>query len=330
MRRTLLSVVLLFLIPVVVQAHESRPAYLELKQKSEEVYDLIWKVPAKGQEMRLSLNVRLPDDCEIIAPVSSTFLGGAFIDRFSISRAGGMAGTEIYIEGLSNTLTDALVRVERLDGSTQVVRITPSTPSFIVEKSPTLVGVAKTYTVLGVQHIWNGVDHLLFVACLMMVAGLGRKLLITITGFTIAHSLTLALSTLNLVQLPGPPVEATIALSIVFVASEIARGSRESLTYRYPVAVSSSFGLLHGFGFASVLNAIGIPETEVPASLLFFNVGVEIGQLLFIGAVTITFVILFKLTLRGDNYIKQLERPVAYLCGTAGMYWVITRLQFLW
>lgn len=330
MRRVLLAVAIFAFSPIMALAHESRPAYLELQQKSEDVYDVLWKVPARGQDMRLGLYVRLPDDCKTVDPVRSSFMGGAFVERSTISRSGGLAGAEIYIEGLTNTLTDVLVRVGRLDGSTQVARLTPSAPSFVVDTAPTTIGVAKTYTFLGVQHIWNGIDHLLFVACLMMVAGTGRKLLITITGFTVAHSITLALSTLELVQLPGPPVEATIALSIVFVASEIAKGSRETLTYRYPIAVSSSFGLLHGFGFAAVLSGIGIPRTEIPASLLFFNVGVEIGQLLFIGAVLILIGVLRALARQKVHYIEKLERPMAYVCGSAGMYWVIARLEFLW
>ena len=194
MKRILLCVVFFALSADPAPAHESRPAYLEFQQTSDNNYDVVWKVPARGREMRLGLHVRLPLDCKIVKPAMSVFLGGAFVERSAISRDGGLTGAEIYIEGLSTTLTDVLVRVGRLDGSVQVARLTPSAPSFIVDVAPSFLGVAKTYLVLGVQHIWSGIDHLLFVVCLIMIAGTWRRILVTITGFTIAHSITLALA----------------------------------------------------------------------------------------------------------------------------------------
>ncbi len=334
MKRLFLCVALFALATATAHAHESRPAYLELQQKSKDTYDLLWKIPARGPEKRLGLYVRLPDDSTIVAQTTSSFLGGAFIERSTISRSGGLAGAEIYIEGLSTTLTDVLVRIGRLDGSTQVVRLTPSVPSFVVDAAPTVMGVAKTYLVLGMQHIWKGVDHLLFVACLIMIAGTWRRILITITGFTVAHSITLALAALELVRLPVPPVEATIALSIVFLATEFARARRDTLTWRYPIAVAGSFGLLHGFGFASVLSEIGLPQTEIPAALLFFNVGVEVGQVLFVALLIGSAAVLTALGVieRNDGIGEEgiiplrLARPVAYLAGPLAAYWVIERV----
>ena len=330
----LLCVGLMVLATSTAHAHESRPAYLELQQKSEEVYDLLWKVPARGPEKRLGLYVRLPDDSKMIVPTRSLFLGGAFIERSTIRRSGGLVGAEITIEGLSTTLTDVLVRIGQLDGSTQVVRLTPSAPSFVVDATPTMMGVAKTYLVLGMQHIWKGVDHLLFVACLMMIAGTWRRILIATTGFTVAHSITLALASLELVRLPVPPVEATIALSIVFLATEIARKRRDTLTWRYPIAVSGSFGLLHGFGFASALGEIGLPQTEIPTALLCFNVGVEIGQIVFVGAVLgLVWGIsgaLRSLEIKPSDWLSRSEKPLAYTVGSVAMYWTIERTLSFW
>ena len=323
-----MAIATLILLSGFVRAHEMRPAYLELKQSGEESYEVVWKVPGRGVNQRLALDVRFSEGTKITQAPLQSYARAAFIDRFTISRPGGLAGAEIYVEGLSNTYTDVLVRIEPLNGSSQVTRLTPSSPSMTVAATPTSFEVAKTYTILGIQHILEGIDHLLFVLCLMIVAGINRKLLITITGFTIAHSITLALSTLGIVNIPIPPVEAVIALSIVFLASEILRGNKQGLTYRFPIAVSMSFGLLHGFGFAAVLGEIGLPQNEIPTSLLFFNVGVEFGQLLFIAVVIV-------LALIGKALIRRITRnPIspalwqpaaAYAIGIVATYWTIER-----
>lgn len=334
MKRILLCGAFLALSAGAVRAHESRPAYLEFQQTSDSAYDVLWKVPARGREMRLGLYVRLPLDCKIVKPARSVFLGGAFVERSTISRDGGLTGAEIYIEGLSTTLTDVLVRIGRLDGSTQVVRLTPSAPSFVVDAAPSFIGVAKTYLVLGVQHIWNGIDHLLFVVCLIMIAGTWRRILTTITGFTIAHSITLALAALNLVRVPIPPVEATIALSILFLATEIARKRRDTLTWRYPISVSASFGLLHGFGFASALGEIGLPQTEIPSALLFFNVGVEVGQVIFVGAILGLIwgvsSLLRSVLPKQRDWLSLIQKPLAYTVGSLAMYWTAARIMSFW
>jgi hypothetical protein len=183
-------------------AHEMRPAYLEIREVADDTYLITWKVPAAGSDLKLKLDVRLSPDCQIIVPTSGQYFSGAIVERTTIRREGGLAGTEVYIEGLSVTFTDVLLRFEKLDGSSQVSRITPEHPSYRIEVAPGAVEVARTYTILGIEHIWKGIDHLLFVVCLMMVAGTRRKLIATITGFTIAHSITLVLSTLEIVRLP--------------------------------------------------------------------------------------------------------------------------------
>ena len=318
-------------------AHESRPGFLEIKQSSEETYDVLWKVPAPSPETRLVLNLRFPGDTQRLNPVTVSYMSGAFIERFSITRSGGLGEAEIYIEGLSRTLTDVLARVENLDGSVQTALLTPDKPLFVVEIAPSSSNVSQTYMMLGIQHILEGIDHLLFVACLLLVAGVSKKLLITITGFTLAHSITLILSSLQLVQIPVPPVEATIALSIIFLATEIVRKDKTGLTYRYPVAVSVSFGFLHGFGFAAVLNQIGLPQTDVPVALLFFNLGVEIGQLVFIGALLVLWRLVshFLSALPKANpqtrfSIARFERLSAYAIGAASSFWFIERVVGFW
>lgn len=333
MSRWLILLVLAGVLVDTAYAHESRPAYLELRQTDGDVYEVLWKVPARGPDKRLALDVRFPADVQIVTPPRRSFVGGAFVERSSIRRSGGLVGAEISIDGLPTTLTDTLARVERTDGSTQIARLTPSHPSFVVEATPSSIDVAKTYLLLGIEHILLGIDHLLFVLCLMMIAGIGMKLVITITGFTLAHSVTLALSALEWVHIPVPPVEAVIALSIVFVASEIAKGRRESLTYRRPIAVSSTFGLLHGLGFAAVLKEIGLPQTEIVTGLLFFNIGVEVGQLLFVfGIIALLFV--FN---QVSSFLKQdsarmvlLQKSLAYPIGSCAAFWIFQRVGGFW
>jgi hydrogenase/urease accessory protein HupE len=317
---------------VTAQADVYRPAYLELKQTSEDTFDLLWKVPARGPDKGLGLYVELPQDTETITPTRTSFIGSAFIETSTIRRAGGLAGAEIYIKGLTTISTEVLVRIERVDGSTEVARLTPSSTSFVVTKAPQFWDVAKTYLVFGMQHIWQGIDHLLFVACLILIAGTWRRILITITGFTIAHSITLTLAALEFVRVPVPPVEAMIALSIVFLAREIALDRRDTLTWRYPIAVSSTFGLLHGLGFASALREIGLPQTEIPAALLSFNIGVEIGQVVFVGAVlAVVWIVktaLHQFASGSVNWLGLIEKPVAYIVGSITMFWTFERVSF--
>ena len=322
----------LLALPSASFAHESRPAYLALTEISEDTYQMIWKVPAKGRFTKLALTVEFDDAVSVVMPVQSEFSGGAVVERSTIQRQGGLAGASVLIEGLSSTLTDALVRIEDLQGQVQTIRVSPENPQFEVQAEPGRGEVASVYTSRGVKHIWEGIDHLLFVACLMLVAGRGRKLLATITGFTLAHSVTLALSTLNVIVIPIPPVEAVIALSIVFLAVEIAKGDKESLTYRYPMTVSSSFGLLHGFGFAAVLNEVGLPANEVPVALLFFNVGVELGQIAFVIAILVLFWVGGAIVpaLKQERPQRVLQRATVYVVGSVAAFWMFERIYGFW
>jgi hydrogenase/urease accessory protein HupE len=315
---------LLLSLALSASAHEMRPGFLEIKETEKDTFIVTFKVPAKDSQSRLPLYTKFSEDCVVQGAPKVVYANAAFVERFTFKRPGGLSGAEVTIEGLATTYTDVLVRLENKDGVVRSYRLTPETPSVVVGDEPSASDVAETYAKLGVQHILEGYDHLLFVLCLVMIAGLTRKLLITITGFTIAHSITLALATLGFVNVPVPPVEAVIALSIVFLAREIALGDKEGLTYRHPVAVAASFGLLHGFGFASVLGQIGLPQGEIPAALLFFNVGVELGQLVFICSLAVLWLLLRPL-------LKKLSRPwattfSAYCIGTAASFWLVERV----
>lgn len=327
---------IIFLLFSMAGAHadEYRPAYLEFTQTNETTFDMLWKVPAKGQRKRLSLYVVLPADVSTASNARSAFIGGAYIERSSISREGGLAGVEVAIKGLQRVSTDVLVRIQRLDGSSETARLNASSTSFIVSGAPQFWGVINTYLVFGIEHILNGFDHLLFVACLIFIAGTWRRVLVTITGFTFAHSITLTLAGLELIRLPIPPIEAMIALSIVFLAREVVLDRRDTLTWRYPIAVSSTFGLLHGFGFASALSDIGLPQTEILAALLAFNVGVEIGQVLFVATILLASWLFFHgikmIHFNIADWPKKIEKSAAYGIGSITMFWTIERVSGFW
>jgi hypothetical protein len=319
-------------------AHEVRPAYLELRQTGPLTYDVLWKVPGRGEDLRLALYVELPNGCTRATVPRTSFVNNAFAERWSIRCTTGLTGGTIRIAGLSATMTDALVRLERSDGTTEVTRLTADRPSFAVAAAPRSFEIARTYLTLGVQHILLGVDHLLFVLALLILVQGWRRLVSTITAFTVAHSITLAAATLGFVRVPGPPIEAVIALSIVFVACEIVhrQHGRSGLTERWPWVVSFTFGLLHGFGFASALHEVGLPQHAIPIALLLFNVGVEIGQLLFIGSVLVG---IRSLIVIGRRARQKVTIPVpawawdtvaAYAIGTVAAFWLIERtLGFL-
>jgi HupE / UreJ protein len=251
-------------------------------------------------------------------------IADAFIERLSVSCQDGLSGGKILIDGLSATLTDVLAQVQRSDGTTQVVRLAPSTPSFGVEAAPSRTQVAWTYLRLGIEHILLGIDHLLFVLGLLLLSkGLG-VLLKTITSFTVGHSISLALATVGWFNVPGKPLGAIIALSIVFLAAELVRARRHqpSVTIRKPWIVSFGFGLLHGLGFAGALVQLGLPRSEIPAALLLFNLGVEIGQILFIVIVLVLLGALRRLEIRWPVWAEPV--PI-YAMGSIAAFWFVGR-----
>lgn len=321
--RAVLSLVLLLWLALPARAHEVRPAYLLLQQEAADRYDVQWKVPAAGEGLRLGVDVVLPGDCAIIGEPVSLFANGAHTLRYSVQCEGTLFGRPVRIAGLSSTMIDVLARVERLDGSTQVARLTPSADTFVVEVAPSAGQVAVTYLWLGVEHILGGVDHLLFVLSLLLLVTRVHTMVVTVTAFTIAHSVTLAAAVLGFVHVPQKPVEAVIALSIVFVAAEILRGDARGLARRAPWLVAFTFGLLHGFGFAGALAEVGLPESAIPTALLFFNLGVECGQLLFVAIVVGAFLALRRIRLPSPRWAMQVP---AYVIGTVATFWVIERI----
>jgi hypothetical protein len=303
---------------------EVRPAYLEVREGRPGEYTVLLKTPMRG-DARLSLHATFSGPTENVTPVATRTTGDAAVQTWRMRSSGPLAGQTIGISGLGDTVSDALVRIQFADGSDWVQRLTPQRPTAVVPAQHDAWSVAAVYLKLGVEHILTGFDHLLFVLGLFILSRTMWLLVKTVTAFTIAHSITLVLATLGVIHLPSKPVEAVIALSIVFVAAEIvhARRGRDGLAARAPWIVAFTFGLLHGLGFAGALSEVGLPQGHVPTALLFFNVGVEIGQLLFVGALATLVALVRWSSLRIPQWIELLP---AYAIGSIAMFWVIQRV----
>jgi len=320
----LLAVVSAAILTGNASGHEVRPGYLELRQTGVERWHSLWKVPALG-EMRLSIRPIFPPKCTPVSELVAFHAADAYSERMTLECKGGLAGQVIVIEGLSATMTDVLVRAVRMDGSMQIARLTSSAPAFVYEISPGSLQVMSTYTTLGIEHILLGLDHLLFVLGLLLIVRNGWLLVKTITAFTIAHSLTLAAATFGWVHVSQAPVEAVIALSILFLAGELAkqRHGQIGLLERFPWMVAFMFGLLHGLGFAGALRELGLPENEIPLALFAFNIGVEVGQLLFIGAV---FALIAGLRRVRTSWPAWAGMIPPYAIGSVAAFWTIQRI----
>jgi hydrogenase/urease accessory protein HupE len=306
-------------------AHESRPAYLDIREMHPGRYEVLWKRPMKG-DLAFGLSVHWPASCRDAAPGTARAVPGAVVERRLIDcGAGTLFGQRLAIDGLARTRTDVLVRVESLDGGVQTNLLKPATPSMVIEGPRPALAVSTDYLVLGVEHILLGIDHLLFVLGLTLIVRGATLLVTTITAFTVAHSMTLALATLGYVNIPQAPVEAVIALSILFLASELARQSQgeAGLTTRAPWLVAFAFGLLHGFGFAGALADVGLPQSDIPLALLTFNLGVEVGQLLFVAGVLGLLRIGRRLTAAPPRWLRTMP---AYAIGSLASFWLIERV----
>jgi hydrogenase/urease accessory protein HupE len=315
-------------------AHRLSPAFFGLTETSPDQYAAQWKVSISGGLADI-LVPRLPDGCGVSGAVRLYVLDDAQapndvrLQHANVSCDGPLAGGTFSVGGLESTDTDVLLRIDYADGTSFTHRLVPDRTSVVIPERPGVLDVIRTYTVLGVEHILLGVDHLLFVLALLLLVSGWRRLVATITAFTVAHSITLAAATLGHVSVSPAAVEATIALSILFLATELARRSAgvtpddgAGLTSRFPWAVAFSFGLLHGFGFAGALQEIGLPEQAIPLSLLFFNVGVEIGQLIFIAAVIGLGAVLRLLK---HEHSTWAPRWAAYVIGCVSAFWVFER-----
>jgi len=308
-------------------AHRLSPAYFGLTETAPDTFDVQWKVSISGG-LAAVLEPQIPEGCSLTEPVRTYVVDDVRLQHGTLQCPGGVAGKTFTVNGLAATQTDVLLRIGYLDGNASNQRLTPDAPSVEIPERPSAFEVVRTYLVLGVEHILLGIDHLLFVlALLLLVRGAGR-LVATVTAFTVAHSITLGAATLGFVHVPSAPVEATIALSILFLAAELARRHAESsasaanLTTRFPWLVAFAFGLLHGFGFAGALSEVGMPESAVPLALLFFNVGVELGQLVFIAAV---FGLAWLVRLAAVRVPRVWQPAVAYGIGSVAAFWVVER-----
>jgi hydrogenase/urease accessory protein HupE len=306
-------------------AHDSRPAYLEINETAPGRYEVLWRTPLNAG-MRLPVALKIPEDVRNITTPSEKEFTGLLLERRWIDAGeAGLAGKRIEFVGLQATITDVLVRVQGLDGAHTTVLVHPSQPWVEIAPSQGIAGVAAAYFVHGFEHIMSGTDHLLFVLGLMLMVRNRWMLLKTITAFTFAHSITLAAATLGYVHVPGPPLEAAIALSIMFVGVEVLRSRRgeTSLTLRQPWLVAFAFGLVHGLGFASGLASLGLPQGDIPVALLMFNVGVEAGQLSF---VAVLLLLVYCFDLLKIHWPQPARLVPAYIVGSVGAFWTIDRI----
>jgi hydrogenase/urease accessory protein HupE len=307
-------------------AHRLSPAFFGLQETEPDTFDVQWKVSITGG-LAAVLEPKIPDGCTLADAVRTYVIEDMRLQHATLHCPGGVGGKRFSVDGLAQTQTDVLLRVDYLDGNASNQRLTPSTPAVTIPARPSAFEVVRTYTALGVEHILLGVDHLLFVLALLLLVRGVRRLVATVTAFTVAHSITLGAATLGFVHVPPAPVEATIALSILFLATELARRyadtpSAPDLTDQFPWLVAFSFGLLHGFGFAGALSEVGVPAQAVPLALLFFNVGVEIGQLLFTGVVLGLGWLIARTAVRAP---RNWRRAVAYGIGSTAAFWVVQR-----
>lgn len=308
-------------------AHEVRPGYLELRQTGPGTYLMLWKRPARG-DMVLRLSPVFSENCTLRSAGEGVIDRGALLVRAELECAGGLVGETIRIDGLEATRTDVVIRIYYEDGASETHLVRPVAPWAEVGQAAGGWRRALTYTRLGIEHIIQGVDHLLFVLGLLLIVNSTPMLVKTITSFTIAHSITLGIATLGYANAPVLPLNAAIALSILFLGPEILRAQRgeTSLTIRHPWIVAFAFGLLHGFGFASGLTTMGLPRSEIPLALLTFNVGVELGQLAFVFLVLALVRAFRVLEVRWPRWAHAVP---AYAIGTLGAFWTIDRADAL-
>ncbi len=308
--------------------HEVRPGYLEITETVKGEYSILWKAPGRVG-MVMKINPKLPDVCKDVKPPEKQKLPGSLVEKRQVTCGlEGLTGKTISIDGLASTITDVLVRITYHDGQSQTELLKPHSPYFIVTGAQPRLNMAQSYIRFGIKHILYGIDHLLFVLGLLLLSRGWILLLKTITAFTVGHSISLALATFGVVNVPEKPLSAVIALSIVFLASELvkAQNGKTSLTIHYPWMVSFGFGLLHGLGFAGALVQLGLPESAIPLALLFFNVGVEIGQIIFVGGILILIASLSRMSIRLSGTWKSV--PV-YAMGSVAGFWFIQRLVLL-
>lgn len=306
-----------------VSAHEIRPAYLQIDQVGQNRFNVLWRTPILAG-MRLPVLLRFSDGIRPVTEPLERELPDSVIERSVLESSDQLAGQRIDFVGLQATITDVFVRVSWLDGRQATEFVRPARPWIELSDRQTTWQVARSYMTLGIEHILMGFDHLLFVVGLMIIVRSAGSLIKTITAFTVAHSITLGLATLGYASVPADPLNAAIALSILFLGVEVVRlwRGQTSFTLRHPWIAAFAFGLLHGFGFASGLTTVGLPSSDIPLALLAFNIGVEIGQLAFVLIVLLLYRALRTLQF---NMPRWASYAPGYLVGSLGAFWTIER-----
>ncbi|SMP09818.1 HupE/UreJ family protein [Shimia sagamensis] len=312
-------------------AHELDPGYLDIREIETNTYQVFWRKPdVRGRPM--PIEVRLPENCTPQSGPDSVSDGTAWQSHWVAICDHGLSGRYLSVDGLAYQKTDVLIRLQALDASPVTKRLTSTQTTLLIPEKQSLLQVGWTYAVLGFEHILEGWDHLLFVFALVLLIRSKRRLIGAITAFTVAHSITLALAALGHVSIPGPPVEAIIALSVVFLAIEILKREEAKLrlSERAPWMVAFAFGLLHGLGFAGALQDIGLPEVDIAMALLAFNLGVEAGQLAFVGVVLAAGYVLKGglswLNMLSVRLLSNANLVAGYLIGTVATFWVAERI----
>ena len=314
----------MFLWSTFSMADEIKLSYLEIKEIKSQHYSVLLKLASKDNQ-KLPIDMLMPKGCSLTLPKTSHLVNSTYLDRWQMKCNEGLADKTLFIEGLKSTGTDLLLRLELLSGVSHSKLLSPSTSSYHIPKDASSWQIVQTYTWLGITHILLGFDHLLFVFALLLIVKNMRRLLWTVTAFTLAHSLTMAGATLGIVHIPQAPVEAIIALSILFLAMEIIheKQGKVGLTSLYPWLIAFIFGLLHGFGFAGALAEIGLPQQAITLALIFFNIGVELGQLMFVATVVLIAAILQRLSYL--TLLDKLQTTVVYMIGGVSAFWLIER-----
>ena len=318
MRVWLMVCSLLFAIDVA--AHRFAPSLLEVTQLSSTTFNATWKTPLQ-KVSATPIEPRFPASCEIISTSPWVQEGTGELKQIQLVCPTGLVGETVSVWGLGQNQSSALLRITLVDDIFHQAVFTATEPDFVVPEEGSVGRVALDYTSLGAEHIWAGPDHLLFVMGLLLLVGWNRRLIYTVTAFTLGHSVTLAMVTFGLFDYPVSLVEFMIALSIYVLAVELARGSAGAL-WRQPWWLAGGFGLLHGMGFAGALADTGLPQSNVPLALLFFNVGIELGQLVFIALLVLLAAIGRRLI--GERTAAFRPLPV-YLLGALSAMWCIER-----
>ena len=303
-------------------AHQTGLSYLDIKEDSSNKIDVIYKKPL-GDSKANDIYLRYPTKCIKSAEQPQTIFDGFIINKYELwCTKEGLLNSRIWVDGLVSSDRGVLVRYEK-DSIVEKSLLRATTPFIHINHESSNLELFVEYINLGIVHIWAGYDHLLFVLGMLLLALNKKKLFYAVTGFTVAHSITLAFGILGIMSVEILYVEAMIALSIVFLARELLVENKNSFTKRYLGIVAFIFGLLHGFGFSSVLRSIGLPQDEIPLSLFAFNLGIEIGQVLFILAIYIGFYMLKRYI---ENYLDKIKLLTAYFIGSLSFYWLIERV----